>query len=127
MPMDTRNENSTEEGESGLVSELDQLLHQGWQRVECGGEGECGYLTIAQGRAQSLQKEHLPWEAAQRMAASLRANVFQHIKKEKHYKRYAEFFAKDPSTDSQQASTFDEWLQISNKKGAGSTGYSFKL
>ena len=43
---------------------------------------------------------------------------FSILKKEKHYKRYAEFFAKDPSTDSQQASTFDEWLQISNKKGA---------
>ena len=26
------------------TSELDVLLRHGWRRVECGGQGECGYL-----------------------------------------------------------------------------------
>ena len=59
------------------------LKKEGWQRIECGGEGGCGYLTIAQGRALSTQTDMLSPEAARRAAANLRAEVFQHIRKQK--------------------------------------------
>ena len=78
--------------------ELEELLQTGWSRRECGGQGDCGYLVVAQGFHFNNHGEVLDTEAAQRSASNLRANVFQHISQLQHVGRYREAFASDPAS-----------------------------
>ena len=97
--------------------EIEQLVASGWTRKECGGQGECGYLVIAQGRNHNQNQDFLPQDQASREAANIRAKVFNHIQKPANINRYKEFFAKDTSTPNGE-NTWDEWLRKASKKGS---------
>ena len=97
--------------------EIEQLVASGWTRKECGGQGECGYLVIAQGRNHNQNHDFLPQDQASREAANIRAKVFNHIQKPANINRYKEFFARDTSTPNGE-STWDEWIRKASKKGS---------
>ena len=99
------------------VSELEALLHAGWKRHECGGQGDCGYLVVSQGLHLNQHGQFLDAETAQRNASNLRASVFQHIRKPQHLPRYSQFFASDPASG-EKFDSFEAWIQATSKKGA---------
>ena len=101
------------------TSELDALLQHGWRRLECGGQGECGYLTIAQGRALHQQGSIMSCEVAERAAVTLRAGTFQHMQKPTHVERFQAAFAHDPEDPcSGESDTWENYITKSSRKGA---------
>ena len=100
-----------------IQNEIDELIASGWIRKECGGEGECGYLVIAQGRNHNQHGDFLTQEQAGREAANIRARVFNHIQKDSNIARFQEFFAQDTSTPNGE-NTWEAWLTKARRKGS---------
>ena len=92
----------------------------GFQRVDCGGNGDCGYraaaaaYALADGRDLKETKENAPT-----LGATLRAQVASHLKKHQLWKD--SWAPDDRWTESTEGgtvpTTYDEWLESTARPG----------
>ena len=102
-----------------------------FDKVDCGGQGACGYLCLAAGlgyqRGQTFEamKDELPARAA-----TIRNDIFKHVTNVKHEASYQAFFEPDSLATSEEKEdgpiprSWEEWTQATLRPGRWIDGLS---
>ena len=99
---------------------LKEALEYGWQLVDLGGSGDCGYRAISNAIHCNNHTESLTAEEAQQQARWLRSLIVVHV--QKHQDRFQEFLTKDVSLPPEAPTppnTIKEWLDHAASQGLG--------
>ena len=127
MPMDTRNENSTEEGESGLVSDWISSCTKAGKELSVGVRVSADTSPSLKGERRVCKKNT---SRGKRLSVWLRASepmFFSILKKRNIIKGMLSSLLKIHLRTVSKQAHLTNGCRYPTKKGPGSTGYSFKL
>ena len=101
---------------NNLPIDPDDAIRQGWQEVDVGGSGDCGYRAVAAARQKAKKGETLNKEQAKEQGAELRAMTCLHA--QKHLERFKSFWGPDPLETSEHRNgkpapkDIGEWINL---------------
>lgn len=90
-------------------SAAEWLEHQGWQRINHGGNGDCGFRAICAAKEWNQNGHSMTNEAAQRHGAVLRSQALGLIRK--HMDRYKPSLLKDEDTSPERPAPSEAEIQ----------------
>ena len=106
---------------------LKEAMDAGWQLVDAGGEGDCGYRAIADALHRQKHAHNLSHDECRAEAAWLRTLMVSHI--EKHHDRFESVLVKDKNTAPEEPTPYmglKSWISEAAKPGTWIDGLALQ-